>query len=256
MLPTLRRPLIGVLAALVTCALPAHSQERVTSARLTLTPLLGYRTPLALDHRTTVVVPSEEDPVVVDLSTDRGSGGVAGVELDLRLAGAVGVTGGVLYSADDPFALLLESEERVLAQLSVQGPSILFTHADISVRLPDVRLDEMWPTPRALPAGYLFAGPAWIRQDFTGSPLALSEDDVEESWGVHLGYRAQFPISGTRHLVLQASLEDYIPFWNRSRGQARIARVVEQQTGNVLSTQLAYNRTHVLMLNVGLALRL
>lgn len=256
MLRALRQVLVGILVIPPLTTLPAHSQERVPPARLTLAPVLGIRTPLSLDQRTTVVVPSRFAPVVVDLASDRGNGGVAGVEADLRLIGPVGIAGGVLYSADDPFGVLLESEGRVLAQVSVKGPSVWFAHADLSLRLPDVEVDERWPTPRVLPAGYLLAGPAWIRQDFEGSALALAPSDVEESWGVHLAYRAQFPI-GSPHVVIQASIEDYIPFWNRSRAQARIGRVIDElQTGSVLGTQMVYNRTHVVMFNVGLALRL
>lgn len=255
MLPIRSRILLGVLVLSLSTALSARAQERVPQARLTLAPVLGIRTPLSLDQRTTVVVPSRRAPAVIDLSSDRSTGGVAGVEADLRLIGPVGVAGGVLYSAHDPFGVLLQSEGRILTQFSVQGPSVWFAHADLSVRLPDAKVDEQWPTPRVLPAGYLLAGPAWIRQDFEGSALALSPNDVEESWGVHLAYRAQFPI-GNPNLVVQASLEDYIPFWNRSRAQARIARVIEAQTGSVLTTQLPYNRTHVVMINLGLALRL
>ena len=243
------------LALLGTLALvrPTSAQERIHPARLTIAPVLGIRAPLARDQRTTVVIPSLL-PVVVDLGPDRGSGEVAGLEADLRLAGPIGVSAGFLYSAGDPFGVLLQGEEGVLAQISADGPTLWFLHADVSFRLPDIRVEKEWRAPRIIPAGYLVAGPARVRQDYGGSLLALSKDDVEESWAIHVAYRAQLPL-GLRHLVLQASVEDYVPFWDRTHERARLGRLIDLQADRVLSTQVAYNRTHIPMLNVGLALR-
>ncbi|HEV2146356.1 MAG TPA: hypothetical protein VGR37_02975 [Longimicrobiaceae bacterium] len=249
------RPILFALLGLLGLAFAAPAQERVSPARLTLAPVLGVRTPLARDQRTTVVVPSLLLPAVVELGPDRVAGGVAGVEADLRLVGPVGVSGGFLYTAGDPIGVLLLTDDGVLAHISAEGPSAWFFHADLSVRLPDMKVDEDWPTPRVIPAGYLVAGAARIRQEFGGSVLALADDDVEESWGMHLAYRAQFPV-GSRNLVLQASLEDYIPFWNRDHERARLSRAIELHSGRALATGVAYNRTHIVMLNLGLALRL
>jgi hypothetical protein len=245
------------LALLVLLALPALSraQERVPPARLTVAPVFGIRQSLLRSQRTTVVVPSALLPAVVEVDPDREAGGVAGVEADLRLLGPIGLSAGALYSDGDPFGILLQADEGVLAQLSVAGPTVWFYHADLSFRLPDVKVDAEGPAPRAIPAGYLVFGAALVRQDFEGTALSLPGEDVAEHRGLHVGYRAQFPV-GVPRLALQASVEDYVVVWDRALERARLQRAVELQTGRVLSAGSAFGRTHIPMLNVGLALRL
>lgn len=252
----MQRVLAAVVVALLS-GVPARAQEaeprpaRVEDARLSVTPLVGVRSALLSGRTTPVIVAGALRSTAVRLEPERGAGGVGGVEVELRLAGRLGATGALLFSNPDPFLLTTQAESRTVTQLRVSGPSLRVARAGLSYRLPDVDAEYA----HVLPAGYLLVGPARVRQDFRESVLELPGEEPLDSWAVHLGYRALFPI-GSPRLLLQASLEDYVPFWNRRRERERVERILSLEPGTVLSADLGYDRHHVLMLHLGLALRL
>lgn len=248
-----RRLVVLIVLFVHTAALGAQDRAPVAmrQARLSITPLVGLRTPLLTARTTPVIVAGSLIPAAVSLQPQRGAGATAGAEVDLYLGGRAGVTGAFLYTNPDPIVLTTQPVQNIVSQLRINGPSVWFARAGVSYRLPEAE----WIEGTVLPAGYLMVGPALVRQDFTGSALRLGgEDDTLDSWAVHLGYRALFPI-GSPNFAIQVTLEDYVPFWNRAGEEERLERILTFEPGTVVSADFGYDRPHILMLNVGLALR-
>lgn len=225
----------------------------VSRARLSVTPFLGVRAPLVSNRRAAVVVTGRAHPTVVVFDAQQDGGGVAGLEAELRLVGPFAVAGALGFTNPDDMVTTIRSEGGVVTQTVLQGPSVWFARADLSYELPapnpDVRPYR--------PAAYLMLGPALLREDYGDGILSLgNDDDTIDNWAMHVGIKALMPM-GSRGAVLYLSFEDYATFWNpRDDDQQRLERLLSLEPGTVLSTGFDYNTTHVLMLNVGLALRL
>lgn len=257
----MKRLPVLVLTALTALHSPVAAQqgESVSRTRLSVTPLLGVRGSLLTDHATPIIVRGALASSAILLEPQRGSSAIAGAEADLRLAGRVGITGALLYSNADPLVLTTRHDSHLVSQVRLNGPSVWLARAGVSYQLPELNREmaEWLAEEGATPAGYLMVGPALIRQDFRNSSFDLPAlQSRVDSWAVHVGYRAVFPL-GTPNLALQAVLEDYVPFWNRQGEQRRIEHILGLEPGDshVMTADFGYNRSHVPMLTVGLALR-
>jgi hypothetical protein len=227
--------------------------EHVPRARLSITPFIGWRAPIAQDRREAVIVPGALVPLAVELETRHVGSGVAGLEAELRLFGPVALAGAVAYSNPDNRILSAETPAGTFTQVSIRGPAVWFGRAGLSLRLPEPVPDAR----RYRPAGFVMFGPALVREDYGQTTLALPDSpDRVDNWALHMGARGVFPV-GARGVYLLLSFENFATFWDpEDPERARIERAMELQPGTLLNASLGANRTHLLMASFGLSLRL
>jgi hypothetical protein len=224
----------------------------VPQGRFSVTPFIGWRAPVAQDRREVVIVPGHLLPLAVEVEARPAGGGVAGVETELRIAGAVGVNAALAFSNPENRILSAETPEGSYTQASFRGPSLWFARAGLSIRLP-----EPSPDTRAhRPAAYLMLGPGLVREVYGDGPLALPDrNDRLDSWALHMGARAILPI-GMPGLFILLAAENYATLWNPNDGElARMERAMQLQPGTLLNASLGANRTHLLMFSLGLSIR-
>jgi hypothetical protein len=233
--------------------LPWSAPSHVPEGRLSVTPFIGLRAPIAQDRREVVIVPGELIPLAVAVESRPAGGGVAGLEAELRLAGAVGVNAALAFSNPDNRILSAETPAGAFTQVSFRGPSLWFARAGLSIRLPEETPD----TRSYRPAAYLTLGPAVVREVYGDAALALPDrDDRLDSWALHMGVRAVMPIGMPGVFVLLAA-ENYATLWNPHDAEgARVERAMQLQPGTLLNASLGANRTHVLMVSLGLSFRI
>lgn len=238
---------LGILPASGT----AQRSQPLPQSRLNITPFVGGRSPFVDNRQATLILPGLV-PLVISFQ-GQGGGGVAGAEMDLRLFGPVGVAGAFAFTNPDDLLVITQASEQALAQFEVDGPRVWFARAGISYRLP-----EPPPATRGHhPAAYISVGPALVRQDYRGSVFALPEGDNQvDSWAVNIAFKAAQRL-GSPHVALHLGVEDYVTFWNPDElERRRIERFLDLQPGTVLNADFDYDRTHVVLLHIGLAFRL
>lgn len=250
----MRFPHAKLVLAAALCAVPLQGQEQETrrlvpESRLIVAPHLGIRSSFLGSGESLLVVPGRVFPVVLEMEPERSVGGTAGVDVDLRLAGRLGVSVAVAYTGSDRMVLTSQSERGPISQLAVTGPAVTVARAGLSYRFPEP------PGVGSFPAGYLLVGPAWVRRDYEGTVLLGEGAERVESWGAAIGYRALWPIGSSR-VFLQTTLEDYVIFWGPEGESDRLAPLMDLAGGRVLGADLGYDRTHVPHFSVGLALRM
>lgn len=243
--------LVGLL--ILGSVLQAAAQEAprrvVPQGRLWITPIAGLRSPYVAGGREEVVVPGNVFPVVFDREPRRITGGAIGVEADLRVAGRLGITGGVLLTGGDPLLLTRQTPPGALGSVAISGPAVTVAKLGMSYRLPDVTRGGI------LPAGLLVASAARVERDYSGTLLGTGEDERQVSWGGILGYRALWPIGSSR-VFLHTALEDMIVLWETEAEASRLESVLDLPGGTLVSADFDYDRTHVLMFTVGLTVRM
>lgn len=227
--------------------------ERVRNARISITPLIGWRVPIAQDRREALVVPGRLSPLAVELQTRHTGNGIAGLEAELRLFGPVGIAGALAYSNPDNRILVAETPQGALTQVAFRGASLWFARAGLSFRLPEPVPDRR----DYRPAAFLVVGPALVREDYGDASLALPDGrDRIDSWALHMGVMALFPI-GAPGVYLRLGVENYATFWNpHDAERRRVEQAMQLQPGTLLNASLGANRTHVVMASFGLSLRL
>lgn len=234
---------IAILAGtlLLPALAPAQRSPSLSPARFSITPFVGGRVPFTTQRQERIVVVGDEIPLVAFYDEEQSGGPVAGAEATARVIGPFGLVGSFVYAgAEDYVQTLLESREVSPPRV---GPTVYFAKVAASYRLPE-------PTPdnrRFRPAGFVFAGPALVRENFEG-------EDAIDNWAVNLGAKAVQSL-GRGNLAFQLGVEDYVTFWNIEDRERELVRRFTEDTGRESTADFRYDRGHIVMLTLGLAYR-
>lgn len=247
----MRRSCILALAALVAYPALASAQESpaLPHARVSITPFVGARVPFRMDRTLVFSAPGEEERMVFVAEDERGGGAAVGGEVDVRVWGPLGVSGSVLYSgAANRYVTFLDEEDEVQQQIWA-GPSVTFARVSVSYRLPDPDPDRR----RFHPAGFLMAGPAVVREQFSDvSDLTGVRDEAVNNFAIAVGVKAVQAIAP--NVAFQLGFEDYITPWNVAERERR-GDAAFGGTGVLAESEFTYSRSNIFVLHAGLALR-
>lgn len=245
---------LSVLALSGLLALPAAAAAQdpaepgqLPTARFTVTPFVGVRVPYSAGN----AFLSVGDGRVFAINEERGGGPLAGAEVAVQAWGPLSVLGSLAYANSGDNLITLRSETETI-RLIDDSPETWMGKLALAYRLPEPRPDNR----RFRPAGYLLAGPAWVRTDWSND----DEFDADWSraanhWGLNLGVHTATLIGPSSRVALHLGLEDYLTFWNNdrlvARDEALFGAVFEEPT----QVQVDFTASNVLMLRAGLSVQ-
>lgn len=240
------RKLLGVALALVGILGANHSAaaQGVNDYRVMFTPIIGVRGAVQSGGDRVGVAVGDLVASRFEWGSKAGGGIAVGGEIDIRFLGPLGVAGMGLYLGADDIRYLTEVNRRVVSEGFWRGPEVAVVAAGLSIELPGLAEG---------PAGFLMFGPALVRQDYSGSVFNVSSlDPAVDSYGAWIGYRGLFE-TGVPWAAFSLTVEDIVPFWDRSEEGARLR--------SVLGSEIPFDgglggAGHLPMARIGIAIQL
>jgi hypothetical protein len=247
------RCLLIVTAALVLSAEPATAQFRdaVPEARVSITPVVGYRFPY--NARVDATVFTEHEAISAQFDEERGGGYLAGGEVEVLLAGPLSIFSTVLYA--EPAANRVVEDGTTPQDFT--GPTVWFASMGLKVRLPE-------PTPdyRRFPfVTSLQIAPGVVREIPRRTRLAPDHPlYVPSPWStidhpaLNVGLRVK-TLLGSPNLALHLGLNDYVTFWNAGAVSRQLERAYQEQLGLEVTADYQLPLSHQFQGHLGISFR-
>lgn len=241
-----RRVLLAALA--VVLVLPGTvsaqlvpMQDRPFSNPLRITPFVGFMTSLIRAEEWTY---SGTTPDFASVDSELGSGGVAGLNIDVPLAGRFGLSAlGAYARRDETLFTVLETDEIY----QIDGSDFFVGRLGVALHLTE-RVSEL--VTRRLGAS-IWAGGVVMhempRDDLGGDFL----EDLTH-FGVNFGFAGEIPFSENRFAISIAA-EDNVMFWTESTA---LAYEYFGQPGEPALTSVNVDPSHAWLFRLGLTFRL
>jgi hypothetical protein len=229
----------------------AQFRDPFPYARVTISPLIGYRLPY--DARVEGTVYTQTTATSAEFTEERGGGTLVGGEAEVQLIGRLSTFASLLYAS--PVANVVTERGRRPEQFT--GPNIWFGSVGFVLRLP-----EPIPDYRRFPfVTSIHAAPAIVREIPRGSRLPPEHDlYVENPWetidhfAVNAGFQATI-LLGTPSIALQLGVSDYITFWNSRAVERQLERAYREQLGEEIIAEYRMPVSHQFVGQAGLSLR-
>jgi hypothetical protein len=239
---------VTIILAVLTLPAPATAQQVVqrgpdTRPRVSISPFVAYFTPFSRVEEWGF--DTGDATVHTDAVTDMGGGPAAGLSVEVRVAGPLGVVGaGAWGQRGDTHVSVQQGAD----SFRLDGAEYLLGRLGLSLRLrqdpPDIVAHRV--------GAKIFGGGVVLRE--RPRPELGSPDFQEEAthYGASVGLGVDVPISGNR-ISLQVAAEDNFMFWN----EAALARVPYEYfdrpgTSRDQTTVIA-RRSHTFLLRAGLS---
>jgi hypothetical protein len=226
---------------------PIAETGQLPGSRISVTPFVGVRVPYSAGNAYVGL----GDGRVFAIEEERGGGPVAGAEVALRAWGPLSVLGSLAYANSGEHLITLRSESETV-RLVDDAPEMWLGKLALAYRLPEPRPDNR----RFRPAGYLVAGPSWVRTDWSNDDEFGGEwTEGANHWGVNLGVHTATLIGPSSRVALHLGLEDYVTFWDNDRLAARDEALYGGTFDDDALVRIDYDVSNILMLRAGLSLR-
>ena len=175
--------------------------------RVRITPFVGQAPAVSRLERWTVSGPG--GTAATNFDVELGSGPVAGLAIEVLAVDRFAFIGSIAMVSRGRTSEYSTADAEFFEH---EGSNFLFAKGAVAIRLRE-EISELQV--RSLTAT-VFAGPAYIREmpkdDPFADPILL---DAMTHWGVNFGANAEIPL-GWNSLAVQAGLEDYYTWWNKT----------------------------------------
>lgn len=240
---------VPMILAALTLPVSASAQNVVRSGpdtrpRVSISPFVAYLTPFSRVEEWGF--DTGDASVHTDADVDVGGGPAAGLSVEVRIVGPLGVVGaGAWGKRGDTHVSVQQGAD----SFRLDGAEILLGRLGLSLRLrqdpPDIVAHRV--------GAKFFAGGVVLRE--VPRPELGSPDFQEEAthYGASIGLGIDVPISGNR-ISLQVAAEDNFMFWNES-ALARVPYEYFERPGTSRDqTTVIARRSHTFLLRAGLSI--
>ncbi|HEX8694224.1 MAG TPA: hypothetical protein VF746_17520 [Longimicrobium sp.] len=219
--------------------------ERLPQHRFALTPWIGIRVPF--DAGNVVVISESGDQSRFE--SQRGGGGMAGLNAELRLRGPWSLVVGGAYSAAEQDEITVFHTDESTEIFDTDGPAMWFAKAGVSVRLPDPIPDNR----RFHPSAFITVAPTMVWLDWNGDDEVL--DRTSSHFALNLAADAVTRIGRSERWALSLGFEDFMTFWNTDDLRVRDTAVGEVIVGEPVVIDYDYSSSNVFVLRFGVSYR-
>ena len=224
--------------------------ERLPEARISIMPYIGARVPYTTGNATFFLESGDQ----FRITTERGGGPLAGVDVTARLKGPVNLVAGVAYSAKREDVLqIFDFQNDTTIPISTDGASYWFAKAGFVFRLAD-------PTPdnrHFHPSAFITVAPAMVWLDYgnvEGFPDAANR--TVRNFALDLGADATARIGRTSRWSFSVGVQDFLTFWDTDALRARDETVGELLLGGPVLIDYDYGTSNLFTLRFGVGYRI
>ena len=184
-----------------------------------------------------------------DFDFDFEGGPVAGLNIEVRVAGRYGIAGALgvsvrdetVFRADDIF-----DNDRVVAG----GGTLIFAKLVGQMRFRQEH--PWWHLWRVNSA--LFLGPALVRDYPEDNLIGPDDDDARTAFAINFGGEGELPLNDGSWSIT-AALEDYVMFWNDDALERRLLSPVRREFGPGSLVSVDGDISNLVVLRFGMSYR-
>jgi hypothetical protein len=224
--------------------------ERLPDARISIMPYIGVRVP----YTTGDAVFFLENGDQFRISSQRGGGPMAGVDVMARLKGPVNFVAGAAYSGKREDVLRINDLQLdTTGEVTIDGASYWFAKAGLAFRLADPAPDNR----HFHPSAFITVAPAMVWVDY--GDISGFPGDANRSvsnFALDLGVDAAARIGRTSRWSFSIGVQDFLAFWNTDSLRARDEVVGTALLGGPVLIDYDYNTSNIVTLRFGVGYRI
>ncbi|HEX8904211.1 MAG TPA: hypothetical protein VF771_05175 [Longimicrobiaceae bacterium] len=219
--------------------------ERLPEQRLTIMPYLGVRVPYTTGNSVLFLENGDQ----FRISSERGGGPMAGVDVMARVKGPIHFVGGVAYSGRREDVLRIDDlQGDTTGFVTTDGASYWFAKAGLAFRLAEPNPDNR----HFHPSAFITVAPALVWQDYgdiEGFPADANRSTT--NFALNLGADAAARIGRSSRWSFSVGVQDFLTFWNNDSISARDATVGQLLLGGPVTIDYDYNTSNVFTIRFG-----